>query len=37
LWERVKTSIFKRGSLYPFGTGQPVAQGYGHFEVLWIV
>ena len=35
--ERVKTAIFKRVSLDPFGTGQPLAQVYGHFEVLWIL
>jgi hypothetical protein len=32
--ERVKTAIFKRMALDPFGAGQPVAQVYGHFEVL---
>jgi hypothetical protein len=37
MWERVKTAIFKRVSLDPFGTGQPVAQVYGHFEVLCIL
>jgi hypothetical protein len=37
MWERVKTEIFKRVFLDRFGTGQPVAQVYGHFEVLWIL
>jgi hypothetical protein len=35
--ERVKTAIFKRVALDPFGAGQPVAQVCGHFEVLWIL
>jgi hypothetical protein len=37
MWERVKTAIFKRVSLDPFDTGQPLAQVYWHFEVLWIL
>jgi hypothetical protein len=37
MWERVKTEIFKRVFLDRFGTGQPVAQVSGHFEVLWIL